>query len=280
MTSRDRRPGELPLLILLIGCAVTAGVAVVVAVDRVSASRAVLAESSAAGPDHVAAALLAVPTESIAVEAQVFRLNAGMMAIEPAARRERRAHPRTLETFRYLRAYPGAPPRIPHGLTPDEFRTGACKTCHERGGYSQRFAAYVPVTPHPEMGFCLQCHVGDDAVTGISEPSSDPNARCRQCHTPSGPPRHDLEATLDWRTTAWARLPRMTPGRDPPVIPHDLQSRGNCLACHSGPAAVAEIRTAHPEWANCRQCHVATRADAGVFTRPAQDVGAGSGGAP
>jgi cytochrome c-type protein NapB len=280
MTSRDRRPAELLLLLLLIGCAVTAVAAVVVAVERAPALRAASAKPSTVGPGHVAARLLAVPTESIAAEAQVFRLSAGMMAIEPAARREREAHPRTLETFRYLRAYPGAPPRIPHGLTPDEFRTGACTTCHERGGYSQRFAAYVPVTPHPDAGFCLQCHVGDDAVTGISYPSSDPNARCRQCHGPSGPPRRDIDATLDWRPTAWPVLPRLTPGQDPPAIPHDLQSRGNCLACHSGPAAVAEIRTAHPEWASCRQCHVAPELDAGVFTRPAQDVGAEGGGAP
>ncbi len=57
-------------------------------------------------------------------------------------------------------------------------------------------------------------------------------------------------------------------------IPHDLQLRGNCLACHGGPAAVAEIRTAHPERANCRQCHVPADAPAApgeaeaVFTRP------------
>jgi cytochrome c-type protein NapB len=280
MTSRDRRPGELLLLILLIGCTVTAVAAVVVAVERVSASRAVTAESIVAGPDRVAAGLLAVPTESIAAEAQVFRLSAGTMAIEPATRRERQAHPRTLKTFRYLRAYPGAPPRIPHGLTPDEFRTGACKTCHERGGYSQRFAAYAPVTPHPEMGFCLQCHVGDDAVTGIAHPSTDPNARCRQCHTPSGSAREDTDATLDWRTTSWPRLSRTRPGQYPPAIPHDLQTRGNCLACHAGPAAVAEIRTAHPEWVNCRQCHVAPEAAAGRFTRPPRGGGTGSGDVP
>lgn len=280
MTSRDRRTGELPLLLLLIGSAVTAIAAGAVAVERASAIRAVPADSNTAGQDHVGTRLLAVPTESIAAEAQVFRLSGGMLAIEPAARREREAHPRTLETFRYLRAYPGAPPRIPHGLTPDEFRTGACASCHERGGYSQRFAAYVPVTPHPDAGFCLQCHVGDDAVTGISLPSSDPNARCRQCHGPSGPPRQDLDAALDWRPTAWPELPRLTPGQDPPAIPHDLQSRGNCLACHSGPAAVAEIRTAHPEWSSCRQCHLAPQVEAGVFTRPAQDIRAEGGGAP
>jgi cytochrome c-type protein NapB len=280
MTSRDRGPGGVALLIFLSGCAVTAVAAAVVAVDRASASRVAAAISSAAGPDHVAAGLLAAPTESIAAEAKVFRLTPDLLAIDPAAPRERQAHPRTLRTFRYLRAYPGAPPRVPHGLTPDEFRTGACNTCHARGGYSQRFAAYAPVTPHAEWGFCLQCHVGDDAVTGISHPSSDPNARCRQCHGPSGPARQDTDASVDWRTTVWPRLARMSPDRNPPTIPHDLQFRGNCLACHAGPAAVAEIRTAHPEWTDCRQCHVTREDDAGVFTRPGQTAGTGRRGAP
>lgn len=280
MTSHGRRGGGLPLLIFLTASAATAAAAVVVAVERAATSRAAAADSSAAEADHVVAGPLSVPGESIAAEAQVFRLDPAMMAIEPEARREREAHPRTLKSFRYLRAYPGAPPRVPHGLTPEEFRTGACKTCHERGGYSQRFAAYVPMTPHPEMGFCLQCHVGDDAVTGISHPSADPNARCRQCHTPSGPPRPEIDAALNWRITGWPQLPRLTPGQDPPPIPHDLQSRGNCLACHAGPAAVAEIRTTHPEWTNCRQCHVAPEADAGVFTRPAPEAAAGTGSAP
>jgi cytochrome c-type protein NapB len=280
MTSRDGRSGGVALLMFLSACAVTAVAAAVVAVEHTSASRVAAATSSAAGPEHVAAGLVAAPPDSIAAEAQVFRLNPDLMAIEPAARRERQAHPRTLQTFRYLRAYPGAPPRVPHGLTPDEFRTGACNTCHERGGYSQRFAAYAPLTPHPEWGFCLQCHVGDDAVTGISHPSSDPNARCRQCHGPSGPARQDTDAGVDWRTTAWPPLPRTSPGRNPPTIPHDLLLRGRCLACHAGPAAVAEIRTAHPQWTDCRQCHVTREVDAGTFTRAGQRASAGSRGTP
>ena len=268
----DPRPTGLPLLMFLIGSAVTAMAAVVVAVERVPVSRA-------AEPEPVAVAMPAPPPVPIAAEAQVFRTRPAMMAIDPGAERQRAAHPRTLETFRFLRAYPGAPPRIPHGLTPDEFRTGACRTCHERGSYSERFAAYVPVTPHPEMGMCLQCHVGDDEVTGAPLRSLDPNTRCPQCHGPGGRPRADT--TLAWRTTAWPRLPRRTPDRSVPSIPHDLQVRGNCLACHAGPAAVAEIRTAHPERANCRQCHVAPDAEAGVFIRPARDVAVdGTGGAP
>jgi len=221
-------------------------------------------------PAPVALPILAPPGRPIAAEAQVFRTRTSAMAIEPETPRQREAHPRTLKTYRYLRAYPGAPPRIPHGLTPTEFRTATCNTCHERGGYSRRFSAYIPLTPHPELGMCLQCHVGEDALTG--QPSSDPNDRCHQCHGAGGKPRPPAETTLNWRTTAWPRIPESTPGENPAPIPHDLQTRVNCLACHAGPAAVAEIRTKHPARADCRQCHIAIDPDAGEFERPAPGV--------
>jgi cytochrome c-type protein NapB len=273
MTSSDPRPSGLWLPVLVIGSALTAIAAAIVAFERAPKRRP-------PEPEPAAVAMPAAPAESIAAEAQVFRMRAGMMAIAPAARREREAHPRTLKTMRYLRAYPGAPPRIPHELTPAEFRTGACLTCHERGGYSRRFAAYVPVTPHPGNGPCLQCHVGADELMAVSLVSHDANRRCHQCHGAGGRPRAEAETSLDWRTTAWPQLVPKTPGRTPPPIPHDLQSRGNCLACHAGPAAVAEIRTTHPERADCRQCHVALDPEAGVFTRAASARGDGTGGAP
>lgn len=214
----------------------------------------------------------------IRAEAQVFRTTPAMLAIEPGARRERAAHPRTLSTYRYLRAFPGAPPRIPHALRPEEFRTDACRTCHERGGYSLRFAAYVPVTPHPERGICLQCHVGEDALMGIPVPGADPNARCPQCHLAGGGPvRSEVSAT--WPTSVWPPVPPRTPDRDPPPIPHDLLFRENCVACHAGPAAVEEIRTAHPERADCRQCHLGFDLVAGSASRAAGDAAVRAGGA-
>jgi cytochrome c-type protein NapB len=285
MMNGHRGSSGVYLVALLLACALTAVAAGLVAVERIFGNRGppettrLLSSVGARRPERSAGTggLTTSPGPPL-VDAEVFRLPTASMGIEADARRERQAHPRELATFHYLRAYPGAPPRIPHGLTPDEFRTGTCNTCHERGGYSSRFAAYVPVTPHPEMGFCLQCHVGNDAVTGIQHPSSDPDARCRQCHTPSGPPRTDLNARLDWPAPKWPPLPRLVTGRDPPPIPHDLQTRGNCLACHAGPAAVAEIRTRHPEWRACRQCHVASDRDSSTFTRGAAGPGEGTGG--
>ncbi len=201
----------------------------------------------------------------IDAEAGVFRTQLEMLAIGDPAVPRRHANPRTLQTFRARRAFPGAPPRIPHGLTSREFQTSACNTCHERGGYSPRFGAYVPVTPHPELGACLQCHVGNDATTGVILPSHDPNTICRQCHDPDA--LRLAVPAMEWRMAVWPRLAPRSPGGAPPPIAHDLQLRGNCVACHTGPGAVAEIRTLHPERANCRQCHVTAEAGAETFTR-------------
>jgi cytochrome c-type protein NapB len=261
MPSHDRGGTGLALGLFLLVSAITAGFAVSVAVKR-----------------GVAVAMETPPEDPIRAEAQVFRTSPGMVAIEPDAPRERSAHPRRLATVHFIRGFPGAPPRIPHPLTAEEFRTVACKTCHERGGYSRRFAAYVPLTPHPERGICLQCHVGVDSIIGASLPSQDPNARCPLCHGPNGG-RPRPEASLTWPTTVWPTLALLTTDQSPPPIPHDLQFRENCLTCHAGPAAVAEIRTTHPERANCRQCHLVLVAGADSFTRPPHGVGA-RGSAP
>jgi nitrate reductase (cytochrome), electron transfer subunit len=213
----------------------------------------------------------------IAGEADVFRGGLDDPGVSAEARRRAAAHPRTLATFRALRAFPGAPPRVPHGLTAEELRTGSCNTCHERGGFSGRFAAYAPVTPHPEMTDCLQCHAVDAALAGVPLPTGGGDALCRQCHAPAGEPPPPILARdrEDWPAAAWPRAARAAvagvPGapRVPPIIPHDLELRGHCVACHVGPAAVAEIRTAHPERADCRQCHVTAAAGTAEFARAA-----------
>jgi cytochrome c-type protein NapB len=274
MTPRASSGGGWWLPVFLMASVLTAATAITVALQR--APPRLPPEPK---PPTLPLAIRTASTESIPAEAQVFRTRAGMAAIAFAARREREAHPRTLRTFRYLRAYPGAPPSIPHELTPEEFRTGTCKTCHERGGYSKRFAAYVPVTPHPGSSPCVQCHVGNDEAMAVSLISQDPNRRCQLCHGVGGEAQTDLEAVLERRITAWPRLSPRMPGRLPPPIPHDLQTRGDCLACHAGPAAVAEIRTTHPEWADCRQCHLAPDPAAGVFTRVASSPKNKIGGA-
>jgi cytochrome c-type protein NapB len=250
MSPRGSRASALLLRLFLVASTVTAIAALSVAARRVAMRREAPVDVMAPLP------ILSPPDQPIAAEAGVFRTSAAVLAIPPTSGARRSAHPRTLATYRNLRAYPGAPPRIPHGLTPSEFRTGGCNACHERGGYSQRFEAYVPVTPHPEMGACLMCHVGNARLMAISLPNVDPGTRCRQCHTAPGGGARWVDSTLDWKTMAWPEVARV--GRDsaPPPIPHALAMRTNCLTCHSAPSAVEEIRTPHPERANCRQCHV------------------------
>lgn len=272
MSSHGPRPAAIAMGALLIASAATATAATVAVVRRAAVARA-------AKPPTAPVPLLAPPDQPIAGEADVFRTSPAMLAIEPTDPRQRTAHPRNLSTFRFLRAYPGAPPRIPHGLSPDEFRTGACRSCHARGGYSRRFAAYAPVTPHPELGMCLQCHLGEDRVMGLAPPDADPNARCPLCHGQSGgPPRPEAAST--WPGTSWPALPARVRDRPPPPIPHDLQLRGNCLACHSGPAAVAEIRTSHPARADCRQCHITVDPTVEVFAHQPWNVASTAGEGP
>jgi cytochrome c-type protein NapB len=132
---------------------------------------------------------------------------------------------RTLAVFHSRRAFAGAPPIIPHELV-----GGSCLGCHKDGGYTPQFKAYTPVTPHPQYENCQQCHVEQ----------SKANLLTATTFTKPAPVEIDNQAL---------------PGAPPP-IPHSLQMRENCNACHAGPAAVKEIRTPHPERQNCRQCHV------------------------
>ena len=139
---------------------------------------------------------------------------------------------RTLNTFYELRQYPGSPPRVPHAV-PVYYQddNSDCIACHDRGGYDAEQDAYIPVTPHPENENCFQCHL----------------------------PRRTEELFVEsnWQSINPPKLGRSQLGGSPPSIPHSLQLREDCLACHTGPAAVAEIRVEHASRGNCRQCHVA-----------------------
>jgi cytochrome c-type protein NapB len=138
---------------------------------------------------------------------------------------------RNLADFYALRQYPGSPPRIPHevDLTFSGNETD-CLSCHAKGGYSQEFGKFTPVTPHPENIACVQCHA---QVT-----------------------TQELFVETNWKSIEPPRLGRPFLSSSPPPIPHSLQLRENCIACHTGPGAVVEIRVEHSARGNCRQCHV------------------------
>ena len=185
------------------------------------------------------AVLIEAEATAVRSESGVFRTQGVGGAREPVRDGARQ---RTMDTFLERRAYPGAPPVIPHPVQNDGFMADGCLDCHRGGGWVPEQQAYAPVTPHPDYGNCRQCHVPMDEDT-------------------------PLFADIDWH-------PRLAPEMDvrampgaPPVIPHDLQLREDCHACHTGPAAVAEIRTDHGDRVHCRQCHVPADEQGGVFTR-------------
>lgn len=205
--------------------------------------------------------------DPIASEADVFRIEHTDLGAVPAFAADSSGHVRSLDMYRLRRPYPGAPPRIPHGLTVEEFRASICNICHLRGGWVARFNTYAPVTPHPEFSSCMQCHVAQSGLVGKPLPTTGDSDACQQCHTdPDALPEIFVE--LDWQTVPWPDMGVQTLPESPQRIPHDFQTRSNCLACHSGPGAVVDLRTDHPERVNCRQCHVHVSEDAGIFPVP------------
>jgi nitrate reductase cytochrome c-type subunit len=143
------------------------------------------------------------------------------------------AKTRTLKQYYSRRAYPGAPPVIPHEVVVDGVINDDCLDCHEDGGYDPAFEAYTPITPHPEMENCRQCHVSQLVENEFVE--------------------------TEWIFPELPKRGRQAIPGGPLLIPHSLQMRENCLACHAGPHAVVEIKTSHPERQNCQQCHVPDR---------------------
>jgi len=132
-----------------------------------------------------------------------------------------------------LRYYAYAPPFIPHDVINKE-----CLDCHLQGMVVEGFTAKV--TPHPEFANCQQCHVRADekirpfrpnTFVGLAEPKS------LQRPQPSGPP----------------------------LMPHRLFMRENCLVCHKDASRKEIIQTTHPERSNCQQCHVPQDAQVDLF---------------
>ncbi len=130
------------------------------------------------------------------------------------------------------RAYDGAPPVIPH----DNLGT-TCAECHDERGVNVPGLGYAPAQPHNE-------------TSGVGE-----TARCRQCHVFAVTGAQFVGNSFVGVAQAPRSGARATDGA-PPTMPHRLQMRENCVACHTGPAARTDIVSEHPERENCKQCHV------------------------
>lgn len=165
-----------------------------------------------------------------------------------------------LDDYYENRAYPGAPPRIPHPLLSEKGIGGnACLQCHQDGGYVEQFKAYAPIAPHPTY------------------------ENCRQCHVPKKTDKEFVKSDF-WKIHS-PHLDGSWLEGSPPVIPHTLQLRSNCLSCHASPSTPKEIRVSHPERTNCRQCHVPVNTNEffdreaekpAAFSRPLQPESAAS----
>jgi cytochrome c-type protein NapB len=142
------------------------------------------------------------------------------------------------------RAYDGAPPVIPH------VPFGAsCSECHGERALAVPDVGWAPASPHAE-------------TAGMAFP------RCQQCHVFQRA-EHDFKRNLFVGRKQTAKpAPRAHP-LAPPVVPHPVFMRENCLACHDGPGAREEIRTTHPERTRCQQCHVEQRTTRSFEPSPA-----------
>ncbi len=136
---------------------------------------------------------------------------------------------RTLSQYYSRRQYLGSPPEIPHPVEVHGKRL-ECLMCHADGGWTGILKRMTPVTPHSELASCMQCHVW--------------------------PVTDTLFKATDWQSLPSPRLGRSYLPGAPSPIPHDLQMRENCNACHVGPGTVAAIRMKHQWWGSCWQCHV------------------------
>lgn len=188
--------------------------------------------------------ITAIPSEKGVFTRSEFALDYANMPVDEE-------HQRLLKSYYDNRAFHGAPPSIPHPVENDRnMGENSCLKCHQNGGYVTKFEAYAPVTPHPEMINCRQCHVPQHTKGLFKGTNFEKIA----------PPLVGVNNALDG---------------SPPVIPHQIQMRENCLACHAGPSAPKEIRVSHPDRVNCRQCHVlknnTVNNSVGIFKRSRND---------
>ena len=126
------------------------------------------------------------------------------------------------------RAYDGAPPTMAH---PASFaKTKNCLDCHGQNfRLGDRLARPMP---HPYMISCQQCHV--EQTSELFDVVNETKNYFVGLQPVQGGSRSYEGA--------------------PPVMPHTIFMRTNCLACH-GSQGYAGLQTDHPERRNCTQCH-------------------------
>lgn len=136
-----------------------------------------------------------------------------------------------------LRAFDGAPPRIPHAVRQDS--AAECLACHDEG-LQLRGRLATPMS-HKVFTSCTQCHVVDEApMPGGADLPPDPravaNAFAGLASPEAGPRAWDIA---------------------PPQVPHTSWMRERCDSCH-GVNGRNALRSSHPDRTSCEQCHAAS----------------------
>lgn len=155
------------------------------------------------------------------------------------------------------RAYAGAPPTIPHPVDAND--VASCYQCHGEGTVIDTVVA--PKISHQRYTNCTQCHAlgsgGATAAVGPHVPLSGSPA----ASTPPDPPGFRLNVMPDFGVenrfagqVSNGKGSRAYAGA-PPTVPHPLNMRENCTACH-GTLGLDGLKTPHPWRVNCLQCHV------------------------
>jgi cytochrome c-type protein NapB len=194
---------------------------------------------------------------------QTWLLNNAAPVVIPAARANPvavadkfSARMKSIEERASLRAFEGAPPVVPHPVLDINVQT--CRACHAMGLKAGDKTARM--VSHTYLVNCTQCHVEKpiDSTNDVAPANSFVA----------------LRASGYGGTRAWAGAP--------PVMPHTVFMRTNCVACH-GEHGYDGWRPDHLSRTNCMQCHVPAAEFeqlAPTFGMPDVPDGAGSPATP
>ena len=139
------------------------------------------------------------------------------------------ARVRSIDERASLRAYEGAPPVIPHAIADINVQT--CRACHAQGLVAGDKIARM--ASHTYLINCTQCHVEAASPLLGDDPGTANSFVGRRASGYGG-------------TRAWSGAP--------PVMPHTLFMRTNCVSCH-GQFGYDGWRPDHLSRTNCTQCH-------------------------
>jgi len=146
----------------------------------------------------------------------------GLLIVACGSNNDPAADQRSDRTARRYFAY--APPFIPHEVVNPQ-----CLDCHGVGMVVA--GVKTPVTPHPQLLNCQQCHIRPDASAGVFRQNTFIGVN------ESFEVRHVQPA-------------------GPPFLPHRVFMRENCAVFHDDPGRKGVTQTTHPERLNCVQCHI------------------------